>query len=243
MNSPELLTSLLADWRRWLLAALLGALIGLAVYALAPPPFRARATVVVDQNVEEAWVYFPDRQLFQFLRRETDRLVALAWSDAVLAEVASQVAGLTVPELRDGLLQLSQPADGGWHFYAQHADAPGAARLADAWAGAFVAAAGEALEASPELLAARQALDALVAAEPDANDPQLRELTDRILALAERTKGISPYVELYQSEQAATPTERVSSRADYLLVGSLGGALLAALLSLFQAGRLNRKAA
>src|SRR3989304_4393269 len=67
------IAQLLPAWRLWLLGALLGALVGWALFQIAPPAFRAQATVVVDNNLEEAWVYFPDRQLFQFLPREPPR--------------------------------------------------------------------------------------------------------------------------------------------------------------------------
>ncbi|MDP2776372.1 MAG: hypothetical protein Q8O48_01910, partial [Anaerolineales bacterium] len=46
---------LLKAWRFWVLGAMLGALIGAAVYFIATPPYRARATVNVDFNLEQAW--------------------------------------------------------------------------------------------------------------------------------------------------------------------------------------------
>jgi uncharacterized protein involved in exopolysaccharide biosynthesis len=46
---------LLKAWRFWLLSALIGGVLGAAVYFVAPPPFRARATVNVDFNLEQAW--------------------------------------------------------------------------------------------------------------------------------------------------------------------------------------------
>jgi uncharacterized protein involved in exopolysaccharide biosynthesis len=45
------LIRLLKAWRFWSVGALLGALIGAAVYYLAPPPYRAHATVLVDFNL------------------------------------------------------------------------------------------------------------------------------------------------------------------------------------------------
>jgi hypothetical protein len=44
---------------------------------------------------------------------------------------------LTVRELREGKLQLSQPAEAGWHFYADDRDAQRAETLASAWAQSF----------------------------------------------------------------------------------------------------------
>jgi hypothetical protein len=127
---------LLRAWRLWFLGALLGGLLGLAVYALFPPDYRARATVVVDFNVEQSWAEIPDREVFYFLDREARKLLELAWADDVLQAVAEQ-GGLDVATLRSGVLTLSQPADGGWRFYAHSADAGLAAKLAGAWAEAF----------------------------------------------------------------------------------------------------------
>ncbi|GAB4502533.1 MAG: hypothetical protein Fur0035_20870 [Anaerolineales bacterium] len=131
---------LLRAWRLWLFGALLGGLLGLAAYALFPPNFRARASVSVDFNVEQTWPSSPDREIFYFLDRETRKLEEIAWSDEVLTAVASQ-SGLELSALRAGVLTLSQPADGGWHFYADSADAALAAKMASAWAQAFAAAA------------------------------------------------------------------------------------------------------
>ena len=216
----------LEAWRLWLLGALIGALLAWLLFQVAPSPFRARATVVVDNYLEEAWVYFPDRQLFQFLARETEHLEELAWSDGVMQAVSAQVVGIPIQDLRGGILGLSQPADGGWHFYANLAEAKTAQQLASAWATAFVAAARAAVEVSPELATARATLEAeLLQSEPD--DARLQALVEQIGALSEQTKGISPFVELSLSQAADLPVERSVSAATYLLVGSLVGALAA----------------
>lgn len=127
---------LLRAWRLWLLGALLGGLLGMAVYAIFPPDYRARATVMVDFNVEQSWAEIPDREVFYFLDREARKLVELAWADDVLQRVADD-AGLDEATLRSGVLTLSQPADGGWHFYADSAEAGLATKLAKTWAEAF----------------------------------------------------------------------------------------------------------
>src|SRR6185436_917595 len=54
---------------------------------------------------------------------------------------------ISAQELRDKKLQLSQPAEGGWHFYADDPDPQVAASLASAWAEAFVAKVGTEIEA------------------------------------------------------------------------------------------------
>ena len=47
----EDLIRLLKAWRFWMFGALVGALIGAAVYYADPPPFRAQATVNVEFNL------------------------------------------------------------------------------------------------------------------------------------------------------------------------------------------------
>ncbi|MEX1071331.1 MAG: hypothetical protein WEC37_01775 [Anaerolineales bacterium] len=222
------IANIFAAWRLWLLGALIGALLAWAIYQIAPPGFRARATVVVDNNLEEAWVFFPDRQLFQFLARETERLEQLAWSDEVMQAVADQAQDISVADLRSEILQLGQPSDGGWHFYADHVDVHTAHLLAAAWAHAFVAAAQAAVVASPDLQIARADLSAEVQAEtPD--EERIRALMAEIDVLAEHSKGISIYTELHVSQGADLPTERSVSQATYMLVGSIVGALAAPL--------------
>jgi hypothetical protein len=212
----------LSAWRLWLLGALVGAVLALVIYQIAPPAYRARATVVVDNNLEEAWVFFPDRQLFQFLARETERLEVLTESDTVLEAVATET-GISVPDLRGGMLTLSHPSDGGWHFYATHADRETAQAAAAAWAQIFVDAARAAVSVSPELQAARDELEAAVAAGE--SDSRLNELMQEVSLAYEHTRGISPYTELHVSQAANLPTERAASQASYLLVGSIVGAL------------------
>ena len=134
-SSPSLddLIRLLKAWRFWVLGAIIGSAIGAAFYYIAPPPYRAKATVNVDFNFEEAFPTNTDRQDFYYLEREARKLVELAWSDDVLN-------GLNAPveELRDGKLSLSQPAEAGWHFYADDQDPQKAEELASTWAKAFV---------------------------------------------------------------------------------------------------------
>jgi hypothetical protein len=231
-DNQDNIMDLLNDWRRWLLGALLGGIAAWLIYFVAAPDYRSVATVVVDQNVEEAWTYFPDRQLFQFVRRETARLVELAWSDAVLAQVESELPRISQFGLRNGILQLSQPSDGGWHFIALHADEEISAKAVNSWAEAFVQAVQNAIVANPELQSARMELDALILNNPDQEDIELLAITKQITELAESTKGVSPYVELYVSDFADGPAGRSVSQASYLLVGSLIGAILAAIFFL-----------
>jgi capsular polysaccharide biosynthesis protein len=137
--SPDDLIRLLKAWRFWLLGAVVGVLIGAAVFFVAPPSYRARATVNVDFHLEQAWPQNTDREQFYYLERETRKLELIAESDPVLDAVVSQVSGVTLQQLRAGKLQLSQPGNGGWHFYADDRDPKKAAALASAWAQAFAA--------------------------------------------------------------------------------------------------------
>jgi len=137
-SSPSIddLIRLLKAWRFWVLGALAGALLGAAIFYIAPPPYRARATVNVDFNLEEAWPAETDRQQFYYLERETRKLEEIAWSDAVMQAVAD-ASGVDVTTLRENVFSLSQPAEAGWHFYADDRDPARAEALASAWALVF----------------------------------------------------------------------------------------------------------
>lgn len=140
LSSPSLddFIRLLKAWRFWVLGAIFGALIGAAVYLIAPPAYRARATVNVDFNLEQAWPQETDRQQFYYLEREARKLEEIAWHDEIMSQLSSEFA-IPAEDLRGDVLQLSQPAEAGWHFYADDNDPKVAASLAAAWAEAFVA--------------------------------------------------------------------------------------------------------
>jgi capsular polysaccharide biosynthesis protein len=139
LASPSLddLIRLLKAWRFWSLGALIGGLLGAAFFYIAPPPYRAHAVVLVDFNLEQAWPQDTDRQQFYYLDRETRQLEEIAYSDTVINAIADSNQGITANELHDGKLLLSQPADGGWNFYADDKDPALAASLATAWATSF----------------------------------------------------------------------------------------------------------
>jgi capsular polysaccharide biosynthesis protein len=138
-SAPSLddLIRLLKAWRFWSLGALIGGLIGAAVFYVAPPPYRAHAVALVDFNLEQAWPQDTDRQQFYYLERETRKLEEVAYSDSVMEAIAQANHNITTQELRDGRLLLSQPADGGWNFYVDDKDPEQAAALATLWATNF----------------------------------------------------------------------------------------------------------
>ena len=148
--STDDLIRLLKAWRFWSIGSLVGALIGATVYFVAPPPYLARATVLVDFNLEQAWPQETDRQQFFYLERETRKLEEIARSDNVMNLLSS---GLLVPvdELRGGKLKLSQPGEAGWHFYAEDNSPERAQELAAAWAYAFTEQTREDIKASTGL--------------------------------------------------------------------------------------------
>jgi capsular polysaccharide biosynthesis protein len=141
------LVRLLKAWRFWLLGAILGALIGTAIFYLVPPPYQARATVLVDFNLEEAWPQETDRQQFFYLERETRKLEEIALSDEVMNTLSADLS-IPVDELRSEKLRLGQPAEGGWHFYAEDRNAEQAQELAAAWALIFTEKVREAVATS-----------------------------------------------------------------------------------------------
>jgi capsular polysaccharide biosynthesis protein len=130
------LVRLLKAWRFWVLGALTGAVLGAMLFYVVPPPYRARATVNVDFNLEEAWPEETDRQQFYYLERETRKLEEIAWSDEVM-RVVSDASEVDISTLRDEVLSLSQPAEAGWHFYADDRDRGKDESIASTWALAF----------------------------------------------------------------------------------------------------------
>ena len=92
--------------------------------------------MVVDFNLEAAFPQDTDRQYFYYLERETRKLEEIAYSDSVMNQLSSEF-GIPVDELRGGKLELSQPAEGGWHFYATDETVRQAVGIASTWARLF----------------------------------------------------------------------------------------------------------
>lgn len=222
--SVDDLIRLLCAWRFWVLGALIGSLAGAAVYTFIPPDYRSRATVVVSFNMEKAWPDKPDNELFYYLERESRKVEAVAWADATLQQVASQ-AGLTVSVLRSGKLELSQPQDGAWHFYATDPSAKVAAQLAALWAGAFTEQLRLGIQAAVELEAARAAL---------ADSPADAKLQAQIRELEARSLAITPELQVSLSQAQDLPAGRTGSLGRYALAGAALCLALAGMVILFR---------
>ena len=136
--STDDLIRLFKAWRFWSVGALIGGLLGAGLYYLAPPPYRAHATVLVDFNLEQAWPEETDRQQFYYLERETRKLEEIAWSNLVMELILETNGDISIDELRNNKLSLGQPGEGGWHFYADDKDPERAAAFASTWAQVFV---------------------------------------------------------------------------------------------------------
>lgn len=225
--SQEDFSRLLGAWRLWILSVLIGALVGGSIYTVFPPPYRAEATVVIDFNLEEAWPENTDRDMFYYLERETRKLMELAWSDAVLEKVAAQVGGVTVGELRNEKLMLSQPREAGWHLWADDKDPKRAQQLASAWAVAFAEQVQEVVSVELELQSIRTAL------QDERFCPCEADLHTRLVALEQRAAGINPYIEAVPSQITGLPVTRRTGLGSYVLAGAFVTMMIAAFFVLF----------
>jgi hypothetical protein len=196
--------------------------------------------VQIDFNIEEAYKPTQDKQSFYYVEREVRKLMDLAYSDSVLQAVADKVGGVTVAELRDEKLFLSQPGEAGWHLFAEDRDPKRAQDLASAWATAFNDKVKEAASASMTL----QALYAQVAEScfPDCADaasrlaelaPQIPGLESQIADLESRAQGISPYVESSLLQADHLTAKRKLNISTYIVVGAVSLMVIAALIVLF----------
>lgn len=231
-SDKDPLSRLLSAWRFWVLMAAIGSVLGWLVYTVAPPPFRARATVVIDYNMEDMLPGFDPRKTFHFLDRETRKAEEIAWADDTLALVAAQFSGASITELRAGKLLLSQPAEGGWHFWAEDDDPAQAQALAAIWIDAFINNMEAAVEISAEVEDARDALAEVVHNDPQPDVEEIEKLTQILMNVSESARGVSPYVGISLAQAANLPTQRTLSLGLYLFVAAMLFALGSALLML-----------
>lgn len=229
--ASEDVINILQAWRLWLLLTLVGALLGYLFYLVFPPPFRAQATVIVNQNLEQAW---PDatteRDLMTYLSRETQKLVHVAWADETLSLVVMEIPSTSLETLRSGALQLSQPADGAWHFWAYDHDPQVASRLASAWARAFYQRSLQGVDVAIQL----QSVQTLLQQSPS------DELEAHLKELEEKSLGISPFLQITLSQELQLPVRRTYESGTAILVGA-GLAWLITTLGLLFMGKKERE--
>jgi len=223
-SSTDDLIQLLQAWRFWLLAGLLGALLGWAAYVVFPPQFRARATVVVDFNMEQAWPVDSDRELFYYLEREARKLEEVAWSDDVISTVASGAGDVTVEELRSGILELSEPSDGGWHFYATDPDPVRAEKIASVWAETFTAEVQKGIKTALALDASRKALEV---------NPTEAEILTYVTELEEQSIGITPELQVSLQQGKNLKAVKRVPLGNYVFAGAISFMFLSVFAILF----------
>jgi capsular polysaccharide biosynthesis protein len=217
---------ILRAWRLLLIAFLVGGLLGAAVYAMFPPPYRAEAVMVMDQNLEKSFPTSPDRELFYFLERETTKLEELAWSDEVLSRVALDMKDVSVEQLRNGKLQLSQPSDGGWRFYGIDPDPKRAAALANSWADSYMTEIRQGVRVAQALDDTEAQLNTLTTACPTGNSDQIKSVEQKLADIREESYGIHSLSEVYRSQEKHLKVDRVSSQALYIFAGAMSGLVL-----------------
>jgi hypothetical protein len=187
--------------------------------------------VVIDHNLESVWEFAP-AQNFYFLGRETRKLEQLAWNDVTMQMVAEEVGGVTVSELRDEILSLSQPSDGGWHLWADHADQQVAEEIAGAWARAFVEQIYAGMSTSAELEQQREEINQILLENEGMNPDEVHDLIDVMSPLLDQTAGISPWLEVDLAQEEDLMVTHKVILSVYVLIGSFVGACGTALLAM-----------
>jgi len=226
-TSDEIINLLLA-WRVWIIGAVIGAFVASVVYLISPPKYRTDATIIVDLNVEQILDYeTPDRNQNYFLERESSKLVELAWSDDVMARVA-QETGLSVMILRSDVLQLGQPSDGGWKFYANSDDPELARKAASIWAKTFYEYAAVESEIALEMLSLQSKIESERALGND-----ISALTAQYDLLQKDSLGIDPYLDFGEVHVEDLVVSRSIPIGNFVFLGSLLGILSFSLGVLF----------
>ena len=231
MDTHDSLVRVLQSWRLWMAGAMIGALVAYGVYAVFPPDYRAKSVVVIDHNLEQAWNVSSGEASY-FLTRETRKLLELAWSDETLGLVADRVGEVSVQELRDEILQLSQPEDGGWYFYANSPSASQAEKIAATWAEVFYQQTYEAVEVSAEVEQMRREINEVLERYPGLTVRDISKLIDRDFPTLYSGKGISHFIELDLAQTENLTVDRSVALSVYLLSGSVIGASGLALAAL-----------
>ncbi|MEK6221318.1 MAG: hypothetical protein N2D54_03635, partial [Chloroflexota bacterium] len=202
---------------------------------VSPPPYRARATLVIDFNLEDMLPGYEPRKTFHFLDRETRKAEEIAWADDTLSTVADKFGGVTVLELRSGKLALSQPSDGAWHLWAIDEDPEAAQELVSIWIDTFITNVRLAVELSGDVEDARAALAQAVYFTEDHDLEKIEKLTQELLSISETARGVTPYVGITLTQASQLPTERSLSFGLYIFVGAMLLAVISASVVIFSA--------
>ena len=216
-----------------MIASLIGGLLGAAFYQLWSPPYRAMARVVVDQNLEQALPAAPDREVFYFLERETQKLKELALSDEVMGQVAEEVKNVSMAQLRGKLLQLSQPGDGGWRLYGIAKTPERARQLARTWANVFTEKVEQAVAAARELAVVQKELAGLQSDLTPETEAQRATLEARMKELEAASFAIHPEVQVYQSQKKEIAVDRTVNIGVYIFTGAISALFLMLLMTTF----------
>lgn len=224
IDSHDSIVRVFLSWRLWVVGAIVGAVVASGFYLIFPPKYQAKAVAVVDHNLEEIWAAEPGNS-FYFLGRETRKLEDLAWSDGVLQQVVDQVGDVTIRELREEILFLSNQSDGSWNFYAKDRDPQRAELIASTWGKVYVNQVIESVEVAVDLVQAREEINQTILNNPNITQGDIGNLLNRIKPDFYDTKGISPYVEIYLAQGEQLEITRSISMAIFIISGSVLGAL------------------
>jgi hypothetical protein len=196
----------LLSWRLWLVGAVVGAILGVVLSFVLPKQYETFATVIVDHNREQAWVNVNDKSIAYYYDIENRKLEAVALGDDVLERVVEEVPGISVVELRDGMLRIVKQYEGIWELHVSSNDAQLSQDVAKVWAVAFTEEVMGSLEFEKELEEARAeflVLQDRELCEIEKNGTESQENWDNLdknvalfKEIVRNSKGISPYVEI-----------------------------------------------
>jgi hypothetical protein len=141
-----------------------------------------------------------------------------------LTKVAGEVGNVSGSDLRSGILELSEPADGGWHFYANDPSATRAEQMASVWAKTFMTEVRSGIETAVALDAARKALEA---------NPTDEELLSWVSELETWSLGITPELQISPAQISDLNPQRRVGVANYIFAGAVLLMAISALSILF----------
>lgn len=228
-DTTDTLIRLLQAWRLWIVAIVAGSVLGGLAYLVFPPPYQAQSTVIVDHNVSEVWYPAPDRYVWNYLTSEVVKLREVAWSDEVLQGIVDQVPDISMDQLRSDILVLTYVNDGPWHLVVNDQYPERAKTIANIWAESFIEQVRDNMGYSIEMELLRVELINLY--DTQEYSGVIKEKADEIYAkINEQEKtsnGVSPYLDLYLSEDGSVLNGLASSKGEYIFAGAISGIVLA----------------